>query len=260
MRLRRQISRPLRASIAILIVMLIISISLVLFSFQGVVTVALEIFAVSAVGFSLIATYTYRIVILWRAVDFPWILTSFAAIVVSLVNISANEQKQYSSTAQNEISKAFSDLIYATRSIATNDCETQPAERDMRQLSPEPYKGACDRMRHILPQMVYASDQISDTINTDQLTGWGRNLLLPADTKATGGWKNQGAAAQNLINVVDRYGPGLQKIKAASGDTVENFILSTRLRLWYFVMAFFVGLRLSKTTAEVLQARAASHA
>lgn len=260
MQARRQISRPIRYSITILVVMLIGCFSLVLFNSQGVVTVALEIFIISAVGFSFIAVCSYQTVILWRAVDFPWILTSFAAIVVSLVNISANDQKQYISTAQNEISRAFSTLIYATRSIITNDCEAQPTERDMRQSSPEPYPGACDRMRHFLPQMIYVSGRISNTINTNELKGWGRNMIIASDIKVAGGWKDQVAAAQNFIKIVDRYDPGLQKIGLVPGDTVENFILSTRLRLWYFVMAFFVGLRLSKTTAEVLQARAASPA
>jgi hypothetical protein len=56
-------------------------------------------------------------------------------------------------------------------------------------------------------------------------------------------------------------GPVLSQLRdPQSGDRTDilrSFILSTKLRYWYFAMAFFVGLRLSKTTAEVLQAGAA---
>lgn len=254
-----QVKRRSPYAIPLLLSVIIGCLSLVLFSTQEEVTIALEILSISIIGFSSIAMLSYEAVLQWRAVDFPWVLTSFATIVVSLANISANDQRQQISRAQAEISRTFSDLVYATNSIITNDCQEHPTPKDISQSSPEPYKGACERIKHSLPQMINASDNFPGKLNADVLKEWGRKMIVP-DTKPTGSWEGQVFAAQRLMKSADQYGPELQKLTGTSVDPLTSFVLSTRLRLWYFAMAFFVGLRLAKTTAEVLQAHAAATA
>jgi hypothetical protein len=58
---------------------------------------AAGIFLISVSGFSFIAWMTFDAALERRFVDFPWICTSFAAIVVALLNISeAGRREQIS--------------------------------------------------------------------------------------------------------------------------------------------------------------------
>ena len=244
----QDIRRPGRlrqaAIVGLLAIMIATCLALVLKSAQGEVLVALEIFLVSVSGFSLIAWISFDASLGWRFVDFPWICTSFAAIIVALLNISEADRLKEVSLAKSEISQRFSDLIYAAQSTVTNDCQELPTH------APEPYRGACDRVKHFLSQMTYRHDDISTSLDLDRLSGWAMDLLVPYGYP-TGSWYELFDSARRFRATTELFSPVLRT------DILRNFILSIHLRYWYFAMAFFVGLRLSKTTAEVLQARAA---
>jgi len=163
---------------------------------------------------------------------------------VALLNISEADRLKEVSLAKSEISQRFSDLIYAAQSTVTNDCQELPTH------APEPYSGACDRLKHFLSQMTYRHDDISTSLDLDRLSGWAMELQVPYGYP-TGSWYELFDSARRFRATTELFSPVLRT------DILRSFILSIHLRYWYFAMAFFVGLRLSKTTAEVLQARAA---
>ena len=113
----------------VLAVMIWICITLVLRNPHSEVLVAVGIFVESVSGFSLIAWMTFDAALEWRFVDFPWICTSFAAIVVALLNISEAGRREEVSLAKAELSRRFSDVIFATQSAVTNDCQDLPRKR-----------------------------------------------------------------------------------------------------------------------------------
>ncbi len=121
---------------------------------------ALGIFAISVLGFSLVAAISYDAAMCWRLVDCLWICSSFAAVVVALVTIEEAVNRERTSSARSEITDSFAGLLFAAQSIVTNDCE-QASSDDVRPRSPEPYKGACDRVKHLLPQMTYQYNEFS---------------------------------------------------------------------------------------------------
>jgi hypothetical protein len=101
----QDIRRPGRlrqaAMVGLLAIMIATCLALVLKSAQGEVLVALEIFLVSVSGFSLIAWISFDASLGWRFVDFPWICTSFAAIIVALLNISEADRLKEVSLAKS---------------------------------------------------------------------------------------------------------------------------------------------------------------
>jgi len=113
--------------------MVAVSAILVFYTKQNETALALEIFLISTFGFSLVAALSYDATLGWRFVDFPWIFTSFAAIVVALINIAENARREQASYARSEISRSFSELIYSTASVVTNDCENLPTRGGGRQ-------------------------------------------------------------------------------------------------------------------------------
>jgi len=104
-------------------------------------------------------------------------------------------------------------------------------------------------MAHFLPQMDFelsATDLNPKAPHND----WGMDIVLPK-TNPQGRWQSLYAAGRDLdqkflalSEVLDRQGP--------TDGRVGQFILSTRLRYWYFILAFFLGLRFSKVTAEII--------
>jgi hypothetical protein len=258
-RLRQPGVRRRSAILLIVIVVIAICVALAVGGGHGDVAIALTILAVSVLGFSLVAFISFDAALAWRCVDFPWVCASFAAIAVALINIDAAALREQVFVAKSEISKRFSDLIYAVQSTVTNDCQDLPTRRDMWTPTPEPYRGACDRMKHFLPQMVYQYDDFSRSSDLSGLRGWALNMLVP-DTQPTGSWAGLTESAKRFLVVSDTYGPILSNALTTQGlddnSILHHLVLTTGLRHWYFIMAFFVGLRVSKTTAEILQTRA----
>jgi hypothetical protein len=227
---------------------------------QGEIAIALEAFLLSMAGFTLIAWMSFDAALAWRSVDFPWVCTSFAAILVALLNIAEATRRENVQMAKTELSRRFSELIYAAQSVITNDCRELPTRAGMWQRSPEPYNGACDRIQHFAPQMSYAYDEFARTSDHSSLDSWALNLAV-RDRTAEGSWAGLSNAAQRVLAASKTYGPVLtESVQPKTGrfEAIRRAILSTDLKYWYFAMAFFVALRLSKTTAEVFQARAAA--
>lgn len=251
---------PRRIFMTIVILFMIAAcVSVAVFEKQAGVALAMEIFAISLIGFSFVAWLSYDAALGWRYVDFPWVCSSFAAIVVALINISEVTNREQINSARLEINRAFSSLIYATSSVITDDCQELLTRSTMRERSPEPYNGACDRMKHFLPQMNFAYDDFGRSDDIQILRSWAMNMLVP-DSTPNGPWSSQYEFARRFLAAAETYGPKLQPTSVSGhahsrSSSLSHFGFMTYLPYWYLILAFFVGLRLSKTTAEVLQVR-----
>jgi hypothetical protein len=244
-----------RITIATMVIVIVaICVALASYTAWEGVSAALVIFLVSALGFSLVAAISYDSAVCWRLVDAFWVCGSFAAVVVALINIDEAASRQQISNARSEVTDLFSGLLFAVQSIVTNDCEESPAAWDVRPRSPEPYKGACDQLKHLIPEMSYQYDEFSRT-NKVSFLKIGAQVCVTGAT--VGSWASLNDRATRFIQTADRLSPILEGDRKR--DPLHQFIVSTELRYWYFFMAFFVGLRLSRTTADILQMRASHH-
>jgi hypothetical protein len=84
------------------------------------------------------------------------------------------------------------------------------------------------------------------------------NIRVPNTTPA-GSWAGLYDSADRFTKAVTLYKVAIEKNKP-NLTRLQQLLLSTELKFWYFFMAFFVGLRVSKTTAEILQAQASARA
>jgi hypothetical protein len=220
--------------------------------------VALVILGISLLSFSFIAWLSFDCLRGWRLVDFPWICASFTAIVVALTNISEGERRDKLFQAKLQMNQAFSSLIYAAQSTVTNDCQELPTRASTWQRSAEPYSGACDRMKHFIPQMEYSYNEFTTLADVTNINAWGADIRVPETTPA-GSWAGLYDSADRFTKAVALYESARERNKP-SLTGLQRLLIGTELKYWYFFMAFFVGLRISKTTAEMLQTRASARA
>jgi len=221
---------------------------------------AFAILSVSIICFSGLAWLSFDCLLGWRLVDILWICASLAAVVVALTNISETERRSRLFQAKLEMSQAFLNLLYTAQGTVTNDCEELPTTADMSKRPPEPYKGACDRMKHFIPQIEYDYNQFttSPDAKISNVNGWGKDIKVPAVPAApVGSWARLYDSAERFTTAVQIYEKAIEQ-NEPNLTTFQSFLLSTDLKYWYFFIAFFVGLRISKTTAEILQVQASA--
>jgi hypothetical protein len=203
----------------------------------------------SVVGFTVIAVLTHDSRRGWRAVDYLWVCTTLATIVVALVNIASNSRKEEISSARSSVRSAFSNVLYLTRAVLEDDCQQRPSRAVYYTPASEPYPGACDRMAHFLPQMDFEMSAIELNPKAPH-NEWGMDIVLP-NTNPQGRWQALYAAGRDLDQKFAALDTILDRQQPTDGS-LSRFILSTRLRYWYFILAFFLGLRFSKVTAEII--------
>jgi hypothetical protein len=216
-----------------------------------------EIFGVSVLGFSLIALLSFDCVSGWCVVDFAWVVAAFVAVAAALINISEGARQERLFQANTLFGRAFADLLYATQIIVANECEDSPTRADLSTRSPPPYDGACDRMKHFLPQMEYQYNRFVTSQDITSLNAWGRDVRIP-DTAPKDSWVTLYDSGARFTRAIDAYSYVISENTTNSG-IVRSILLGTNRRYWYFFMAFFVGLRMSKATADLFRARAVAN-
>jgi hypothetical protein len=215
---------------------------------------ALGILVVSLVGFHIIALTSYDCAWSWRFVDYPWVLTTFMTILVALTNIYETSRAAPLMTALAERKAAYENLLYSLKSVITNDCHPKPSRAGMWTVSPEPYKGACDRMEHFLPQIEDAAIKEATLPGLNSHPGWGQDIEIH-DTSPVGSWAGLDEEARRLTKNDRDTQSVLERVAKLPRSPIASWAQSSALKFWYFALAFFLGLRLSKITADVLAAR-----
>lgn len=243
---------PRRTLIAGLVVaMACVSLALALRSARADLGTAAAILGISIVGFSLIAWLSFDAVWVWRLLDYPWVCATFVAVLVALTNISENARREELFRARAEMRTAFSTLIYIVKSAVEANCQQHPSGATMYQPAPEPYKGACEQIIHFVPQMEYQLAQDGFTSSKSDIAAWGQSLCMP-NTPLQGRWEAMCTAGQSFDRAAKRAKEAILE-NSKPNNPLLTHLLSTDLRYWYYLLAFFVGLRLSKLTAESFQ-------
>jgi hypothetical protein len=212
---------------------------------------AVLIFGVSLIGFHSIALLTADCTRLWRCAGYPLALTGFMAILSALAGIQETARLQPLNAAIADRNAAYDALTYSLKSVITNDCHPKATRAVMYSPSPEPYEGACERMEHFLPQIELAAAAESSVEGLNSGEGWGLDIIIP-DSKPTGAWLGLYNDAARFTESVKRTAEVLKESKKTPQNPIAKWAASGAIRNWYFVLAFFLGLQLSKISAELL--------
>jgi hypothetical protein len=217
---------------------------------------ALSILLVSLIGFHTIALLSFDCATCWRAVDYPWVLATFMAILIALTNIYEGARVAPMAAAQIERKQNYEQLIYALKSVITNDCHPKPSRAGMWSVAPEPYEGACDRIEHFLPQI--ENEAARDALSSEEFYGnaWGLNILVEEEN-AIGSWAGLYDAARKFHATSTRTREVIDSVRRNPRSPISSWAASGSLKYWYFALAFFLGLRLSKISAELMASVAA---
>lgn len=216
---------------------------------------AAAILVISTLGFHAVALLTFRCTVCWRAVDYPWTLAAVTSIVIALTAIHESERtSRYEAQLQVHTSN-FRNLIYSVKSTLTNDCNPPPGRELYWKPTAEPIANECGRLAHLLPQLEVIEKEEPEKKKFYESEGSARNFLIYED-KAQGSW----AGLQNAANQLRESSHRMQAIWRELENSPASFSAwanPSSFKLWYLVLAYILGLRLAKITAEIKMARSA---
>lgn len=236
---------------ALAIVVILASVLIGRFSSGPSLWTAILIFGISLIGFHSIALLTADWTRFWRCAGYPLALTGFMAIVTALAGIQETARLQPLNAAVADRKAAYDALMYSLKSVITNDCHAKATRALMYSPSPEPYEGACERMEHFLPQIELSSAAESRVEGLNSGEGWGQDIIIP-DSQPSGAWLGLYNDAARFTESVKRTAEVLKESKKTPQNPIAKWAASGAIRNWYFVLTFFLGLQLSKISAELL--------
>jgi hypothetical protein len=224
-------------------------------------SLAFIVLLISSIGFCLVATISYDCVRAWRMVDIPWVLASFVGIVVGLWSISDLQNTKLRSGSVAPMIRAYVELISASEIVLVTDCA-----RSIRRPDNEE---ACGWLDEHVPMMRVDLENLRQAPGWELVSNWGANLPK-SDANASWVWQQLGRVAEKFQSEIKRYRRTAEdngSIKGLSSGNREGDLaiftynnkpilpvqLLPWLSLWYCMMSFFVGLRVSKSIADVLQ-------
>jgi hypothetical protein len=239
------------------VIFLTASLSLLLLFIRplGDLELAGVIFVLSFIGHSILAWLTFDSVKAWRAVDYPWVCASFIAVIFALANGTETALKQELQAAKLSYQDSLAILRNTAQILVDYYCKD---------FSPSALqKQVCER----LPLVIESTDYSLVGVNKPDFAIGGTpdwwDLVLPPDYQrpdpmpslGAGSWDGVKGAVEQANSTKQSYMLALQGAYYRERSWQALFV-STGVRYWYFLVAFFVGLRLSRTTAELLQANA----
>jgi hypothetical protein len=232
------------------LVIILASVLLGRYSSASSLLTAIRILLVSLLGFHCVAFMTADCTRLWRCVGYPLALAGFIAILTALAGIQENARLAPLNAALADRKVAYDALIYSTKAVIENDCHPKSTRGLMYTPSPEPYVGACERMEHFLPQIEFSASAESKVVGLNSGEGWGLDIITP--DVPTGAWLGLYNDAARFNESVKRTAKVLEESRKTPQSPLATWAASGAIRYWYFVLAFFLGLQLSKITADLL--------
>lgn len=212
-----------------------VCLTIALWSAQPDLRIAGVILVVSLAGFSAIAWLTFDATRAWRLVDYPWVLASFVAVLVALTSISESARREQVSQSKAAAREALSTLNAHTKFLM-EDCKKS------------------NWFPKVCPQIQNYQRWMEMELNGDRSedSHWGERLCPPKleIPEILQDWR---LLCQYGQLVSQRSQALADQEKSPDADRLSALILKTKLHYWYYILAFFVGLRVSKITAELLQ-------
>lgn len=212
---------------------------------------ALTVFLVSLSGFHLVAFLTFRCAICWRAVDYPWVLATIMAVIIAVTNIYDRSHKDALEAAYAERQLVYEDLINAIKTTVTNDCHPKTSRAGMWRAAPEPYDGGCDRIEHFLPQIENEAAREAASRKLAYGNAWGIDMLIE-ENAAVGSWAALYTVSRRFDSASERTQSVIEKIEGELAGRRITWLTGQNLKYWYFMLAYLLGLRIAKVTAELL--------
>ena len=212
---------------------------LIEFSRQGDLQTALWIFVISLFGFSILAFMSWDCIRAWRAVDYLWVFSSFVAIMISLQKIRESERLDLLAARRQELVSAFSQLNYQGERVFEAGCTGEKPVFVLRIT--EISQQGCARLGDFLPQMQYQIQNVDQYVNI-----WGKEF--------------EEHEFKNFFQTIgQQFDSSLTSYVAAKNANpppsgLASIVIGTKAKNWYYILAFLVGLRLSRTTSELMQA------
>jgi hypothetical protein len=227
------------------------------------------VFLISLFGNSLLAWVTFDAQKAWRAVDYPWVLIAFGSVVLALTNMINAEEQQYFYRAKTsyvtELNSFYTELLKLPAHLCSNLDGLQESE-----------KSACNSIAHTLGtiQTEVTAVLADDPSRIAEGQDWGGVLFSfgpvkydPAQTSypspqllPKSEWRSMESSLIHANASLRAYNSAQIGFSKHRGRWSSRGSTSIYFALWYMLLAFLVGLRLSRTTAELLQAREAERA
>jgi hypothetical protein len=228
----------------------------VIFDAKGnTLKVAVILFVMSFTGFSLVAYFTYDCVRAWRAVDYPWVCASLMAVIFALANATEVGWRQEFDAARTSYKIAISNFSYDLVYFQARHCGQESNLLDIQQGVCRGIPGVIKLAETLIFEIDSPSYELRETpellwsfypLHGDEVT-----KLVYTDTL----WR-LGFIMDRIWNASGAYQEAF-KLAEERHHAWQAALVKVSVNYWYFLIAFFVGLRLSKTTAELLQAQAA---
>lgn len=237
------------------LVTVLICASIATWSHGGIVANSTAILFVSLVGFHATAWLSYERKLAWQSLDYALELITITSLIAVVAGI---QQSAVAEILQSEFARRKAEqasLLYSLKSTITNDCHIKESRKDIWTPAPEPYSGACDRIEHFLPQIEYSfgNETGVETMTADD--SWARNLLVSEDA-ATGSWKGLYDEARRFTEGSHRTRAVLDSQGKLSSEFVRTLAGSGKLQYWQYLLAFVLGLKISRRSASLLEGRA----
>jgi len=210
------------------------------------------VFLVSLLGAHTLAFITRDRPVVWKLLGVGLEAT---AIVALLAAVSALEVDARQDVLQKEFAGrklAQQRLLYQARAVVVNDCDELPSRRGMYTPSPEPRPGACDRLRHYLPQIEYQFAKETSFLNMRGAVGVAENLARMDDIPAaSGSWRELRRVAlefsdgsKRTVEVLEEHG---ESVVGAAVSASGGYLT------WHYVLAVVLAFKLAGLSFEALQ-------
>jgi hypothetical protein len=217
---------------------------------------AIVVLFVSLAGFSLLAGLTFDSVRLWRAVDYLWICITFGAAAVALVNLNLAllDQRVIETRLSCRIGVIY--FINTSKKFLNTECRVTTLSDIQRQV--------CERLPEAIERLEFDVEMLSlpGFSIFDRFRLWPSRLIPEAHNNfaqilGDGAWRLYSEELSYFRNLQCLpFEEARQTRKEVDSYGRTSVIASQQLKYWYLLIAFFTGLRLSRTTAELLQTRA----
>lgn len=208
------------------------------------------VLTIGLAGFGTVAALAPDCPIGWRFVDITWIAASFLTLAVALVSLTDALEIEQRLEAAAELDRALIELEYTAETIVTHDCQ------DRGPVFVEPTPNACAELARKIPllkrqQLEFAARRDAETVRLV-----GGDVIAP-QSDPVGEWLALASHAEIAAEERDRFSALQQEEKQRPfvERLLRSAIQAVPRRVWYFIGAMLVALRLSRTISEIIAFR-----
>ncbi len=231
--------------------LVVVAAILVMLFFMESIWSTLLIFIFSLLAFHAILFRYAKHEKVWKSTDYVFEMVAILSIIAAVSGlIEAGKQKQF----QEEFAKrklAQVKFIYAVESTIINDCDPLDSRAGIWDVTPEPIKGECDRIKHILPQMKFDFDQETGPENMTADDNWAFNLEYKG-YNLRGSWEGIQNSAKQFLGLSE-HTQKIISLRDADKDKIITLSKIDKVVYWHNILAFLLALKISRISMEIFK-------